>query len=185
MLPVEKCVNKIRPRALNRREFREYCQILYLEYGDLILQCELRWLSRGQVLKRLWKLKITVHDYLELKNELPEERALLCDNNWLSDLVFSVDVTSHINELSFKWQGKNKLFPSFVNDINAFNTKLIMFVENEDLCQSPHLKEQSECVKLLIMTAWQNTQQKTSYCKSDMKVVLMILVKKKTAYSLL
>ncbi|CAK9816443.1 General transcription factor II-I repeat domain-containing protein 2A [Anthophora plagiata] len=42
MLPVVKCVNKIRARALNRREFREYCELLDLEYGDLILYCEVR-----------------------------------------------------------------------------------------------------------------------------------------------
>ncbi|KAG7176726.1 General transcription factor II-I repeat domain-containing protein 2-like 2, partial [Homarus americanus] len=49
MLPVVKCVNKIRARALNRREFREYCEMLDLECGDLVLHCEVRWLSRGQL----------------------------------------------------------------------------------------------------------------------------------------
>lgn len=148
MLPVVKCVNKIRARALNRREFREYCEMLDLEYGDLVLHCEVRWLSRGQVLNRFWKLKNTVHDFLEEKNELLEERALLCDNNWLFDLAFLVDVTSHLNYLNLKLQGKSKLFPSLVNDINAFKMKLKLFVsqlENEDLSQFPHLKEQSEC----------------------------------------
>jgi len=50
-IPVVKCVNKIRARGLNRRQFREYCEMLDEEYGDLILHCEVRWLSRGQVLK--------------------------------------------------------------------------------------------------------------------------------------
>ena len=68
MLPV---VNKIRARALKRREFREYCEILDLEYGKLVLHCEVHWLSRGQVLKRFLKQKNTVHDFLEEKNELP------------------------------------------------------------------------------------------------------------------
>ena len=40
------------------------------------------------------------------------------------DLAFLVDVTSHINDLNLKLQGKSKLFPSLVNDINAFNMKL-------------------------------------------------------------
>lgn len=150
MLLVVKCVNKIRARGLNRREFREYCEMLDLEYGDLVLHCEVRWLSRGQVLSRFWKLKNTVHNFLEEKNELPEERALLCDNNWLFDLAFLVDVTSHLNDLNLKLQGKNKLFPSLVNDINAFKMKLKLFtsqLENEDLSQFPHLKEQSECAE--------------------------------------
>ena len=103
---------------------------------------------RGQVLKRSWKLKNTVNDFLQEKNKLPEERDLSCHNNWLFDFAFLVGVTSNINDLNLKQQGKNKLFPSLVNDINAFKMKLKMSVsqlEDEDLCQFPHLKGQSEC----------------------------------------
>lgn len=148
MLPVLKCVNKIRARALNRREFREFCEMLDMEYGDLALHSEVRWLSRGQVLNRFWKLKSAVHDFLEEKSELSEERALLSDSNWLFDLAFLTDVTIHLNALNLKLQGKGKLFPSLVNDINAFKMKLKLFVsqlENDDLSHFPHLKEQSEC----------------------------------------
>lgn len=80
------------------------------------------WLSKGLVLSRFWKLKDTVHNFLEEKNEVPEERALLCDNKWLFDLVLSVDVTSYLNDLNLKLQGKNKLFPSSVDHISAFKT---------------------------------------------------------------
>ena len=49
MTPVIKCVNKIRARGSNRREFREYCQLFDMEYGDLVLFCKVRWLSKGQL----------------------------------------------------------------------------------------------------------------------------------------
>jgi len=78
-----------------------------------------RWLSRGQVLKRFWKLKHIVHDFLEEKDELPKERALLCNENWLLDLAFLVHVLSQANYLNLKLQGKDKLFPSSVNDISV------------------------------------------------------------------
>ncbi|XP_076346237.1 general transcription factor II-I repeat domain-containing protein 2A-like isoform X1 [Tachypleus tridentatus] len=97
MIPVVKCVNKIRAKGLNRREFREYCEVLDMEYGDLILHCEVHWLSRGQVLKRFWKLKNIVHGFLEEKEELPEERILLCNEKWMFDSTFLVDITSHLN----------------------------------------------------------------------------------------
>ena len=132
-------------------------------------------------------MKNAVDNFLEEKNDLPEKRDLLCDNNWLFDMAFLVDVTSHINDLNLKLQGKSKLFPSLVNDINAFNMKLTMFVsqmENEDLCQSPHLKEQSECAAGHGSLA-RYTEKKTSYCRSHLKVIFMILVKKKAAYTLL
>ena len=47
MTPIIKCVNKIKARGLNRREFKEYCQLFDMEYGDLVLCCEVRWLSKG------------------------------------------------------------------------------------------------------------------------------------------
>ena len=70
VLPVVKCVNKIRAGALNRREFREYCEIFDSEYGDLALHCEVHWLSRGQVLQRFLELKNAFHDLFEEKKEL-------------------------------------------------------------------------------------------------------------------
>ena len=153
MVPVVKCVNKIRARGLNRRQFREYCELLDEEYGDLILHCEVRWLSRGQVLKQFWKLKSFVHNFLEEKDELPEERALVCNESWLIDLAFLVDITSHLNNLNLKLQGKDQLFPSLVNDISAFKMKLKVFIaqlEKKDLSQLPHLKEQSESVENIV-----------------------------------
>ena len=48
-----------------------------MQYGELILHCEVRRLSSGQVLRRFWKLDNIVHDFLEEKDELPEEK-LFC-----------------------------------------------------------------------------------------------------------
>ena len=63
-------------------------------------------------------------------------------------MALLVDVTSHINEKKLKLQGKNKLSPGLVNDIKAFHMQLRMLIfllEIEDLCEFPHLIEQSEC----------------------------------------
>ena len=50
MISVVERVNKIRARGLNRREFREHCGLLDMQYDDLILHCEVRRLSIGQFL---------------------------------------------------------------------------------------------------------------------------------------
>ena len=88
-------------------------------------------------------LKQAGHDVPEENNEPPEERALFCDNNWLCDLEFLVNVDDHLNHLNIELQGKNKLFPILINLINAFKTKLKLFisqVENEDVSQFPYMK---------------------------------------------
>ena len=83
-----------------------------MEYDNLILYCEVRWLSKGQLLKRFWKIKNVVADFLEEKDELPEIRSLLCNEKWLLDFAFLLDVTIHLNDLNSRLQGKDKLFPS-------------------------------------------------------------------------
>jgi len=45
------------------------------------------------------------------ENVLHEERALLCDNNWLFHLAFLVYATNCLNHLIMKLQARNKLFP--------------------------------------------------------------------------
>ena len=122
MTPVVKCVNKIRARGLNRREFRRYCQLFDMEYDDLVLYCEVRWLSKEQLLEQFWKLKNVVGDFLEEKDELPEIRSLLCNKKCL------LDVTIHLNDLNSRLQGKDKLFPSLVEQVIAFKKKLKLFV---------------------------------------------------------
>jgi len=59
-------------------------------------------------------LKQAVHNVLDEQNEPPEERALFCDNNWLFDLAFLVNVNDHLNHLNIKLQGKNKLFLNLI-----------------------------------------------------------------------
>ncbi|XP_076330028.1 general transcription factor II-I repeat domain-containing protein 2-like [Tachypleus tridentatus] len=84
---------------------------------------------------------------------------------WMFDSTFLVDITSHLNDLNSKLQGKDKLFPSLVNDISAFKMKLKLFIsqlKNKDFSQFPHLKEQSECV-----------QDNTKFTKYIEKIILL------------
>ena len=98
-----------------------------MEYDDLVLYCEVRWRFNGKLLERFWKLK-NVGDFLEEKDELPEIRSLLCNEKWLLDFAFLLDVIIHFNDLKSKLQGKDKLFPSLVENVIAFRRKLKQFV---------------------------------------------------------
>ncbi|KII61814.1 General transcription factor II-I repeat domain-containing protein 2A [Thelohanellus kitauei] len=46
---VVRCVNKICKSALNRREFWQFLSDMNEEYGELLVYCEVRWLSKGKV----------------------------------------------------------------------------------------------------------------------------------------
>ena len=48
------CVNFIKSRGLSHRQFQQFLQDVELEYGDLIFHGEVRWLSKGNLLKRFY-----------------------------------------------------------------------------------------------------------------------------------
>lgn len=141
---VVKCVNKIRAKSLNRREFRQFISELDAEYGELLLHCEVRWLSKGKVLSRFWDLKRSILEFLTEINELPIEREYLANNEWLNDLAFLVDITGHLNNLNLKLQASNNLFANLCNCVASFKMKLQLFViqlSEKKFDNFQHLKE--------------------------------------------
>jgi len=111
-----------------------------------LLHCEVRWLSKGQVLSLFLTLKDCVRQFL-IEIQLAIERDCLVDNQFLNDLAFLVDITGHLNTLNVKLQGSNKLFTNMCNDINSFKKKLGIFVgqfAQKKLDLFKHLKERAE-----------------------------------------
>ncbi|XP_015436740.1 PREDICTED: general transcription factor II-I repeat domain-containing protein 2-like [Dufourea novaeangliae] len=91
-------------RGLNHRQFASFLEDIECEYTDLPYYTEVRWLSSHKVLKRFFKLLDEIIIFLETENY---ECAELKDGQWIKDLAFSVDITSHLNQLNLKLQGKN------------------------------------------------------------------------------
>ena len=65
MSDVVKFINHIRSRALKHRQFRDFLVEIESEYEDVLYFTEVRWLSRGKVLKRFFELRAQVKAYME------------------------------------------------------------------------------------------------------------------------
>ena len=76
-------VNLILSSGLNNRHFRKSLVNTEAEYGDLVYFSNIRWLSRGSMLKRILKLQNEIIIFLQSKS-----------------LAFLVDITSHLNSLN-------------------------------------------------------------------------------------
>jgi glutaredoxin-related protein len=59
-------INFIKSRAHNHRQFKEYLADLVSEYED-VSYCEVRWLSKGQMLKRFYDLRQDIADFMAIK----------------------------------------------------------------------------------------------------------------------
>lgn len=83
-----KFINFIKSHPLNSRIFSALCKEMGSDHEHLLLHCEVRWLSRGNVLKRLIELKEEVSVFLEQnpptsKDAIFEFKDRFHDANWL------------------------------------------------------------------------------------------------------
>ena len=82
------------------------------------------------MLKHFYNLRQQVLEFLEEKESLPTERALLKNSSWLCDLAFLNDTFHYLNILNLKLQGKDCSLPTMLNSINGFKGKLDLFAAN-------------------------------------------------------
>ena len=65
---VVECVNLIKARPLNQRLFSPLCADMDADHEALLLHTEVRWLSRGRVLKRVFELREQIAFFLRQQN---------------------------------------------------------------------------------------------------------------------
>ena len=100
-----KIINFIKTRTLKSRLFSNLCTDTYSHYTDLLLHAEVRWISKGQSLRRLLLLKDKIEIILiEQKNDLA---AFFQNDQWLSKLCYLSDIFEKLNDLNLSLQGRN------------------------------------------------------------------------------
>ncbi|CAH1986623.1 unnamed protein product [Acanthoscelides obtectus] len=120
---VVKNANNIRAQALQRRLFKT----LDCQYGALLLQSEVRWLSMGRVLKRFNDIIYAIVQFFKQRYELIPE---LENSIWLRDFSFLVDITEKLNELNLHIQERGKELSEIISDIKAFMKNLEFWEQN-------------------------------------------------------
>lgn len=121
---VVKTVNFIRSRALNHRQFKSFLEAMESEYGELLYHTDVRWLSRGNVLKRFFAMKEEIGLFMASKDADISE---LGDPKFNSDLAFLCDLTSHMNDLNTHLQGRTKVVTNMFDAIKSLKCKLLLW----------------------------------------------------------
>lgn len=150
MTLVVKIINKIIASALNHRQFRALLDEVNAQYKDLLMFNNVRWLSRGAVLKRFAACLEHIKEFLINKGiNYPE----LCDDMWLQKFYFSVDLTSSLNQLNKKLQGKGNIAHTLLETILSFEQQLQLYEEDIGSGNLDHfesLKEYTESMSCAI-----------------------------------
>lgn len=116
-----KIINFIKSQPLNARLFNKLCDEVGTEHHQLLLHTDVRWLSRGKTLKRLFELREQVGDFVS--EHLHPLAALLKDFNWLAHLAYLVDIFSRLNELNLELQGTDTPVLHMYDRVSGFMKK--------------------------------------------------------------
>ena len=135
----------VRARVLNHRQFQHMLEEMDNQYGDLLYYYEVRWLSRGAMLQRVYQLRAELTIFSREKGmEVPE----LSDAKWMTDFAFLVDITNHLNMLNSKMQGMNQFINVFYEHIYAFEVKLQLWehpLKESNCVHFPTLRSHQPC----------------------------------------
>ncbi len=166
---VVKCVNFIKSKGLNNRQFKELLLELETDYGDLLYCCEVRWLSKGSMLNRFYVLKNEIKLFMDMKGEpIPE----LDQDQWMCDLAFLVDITSHLNKLNLKLQGPDKMITSLLTTIKSFELMSqlwILQLKQGNMVHFPTLQKQNPGSTMVYATECSNLYDEFERRFQDLK----------------
>ena len=141
--PVVSVVNIIRARGLNHRQFISLLEDMDAEHSDVLYHNNVRWLSVGNVLKRVWDLREEIVIFLEMKGIECDFRRKIQEKEWKFELMFAVDVLQTMNELNVKLQGKDLFAHDMYMNVKTFNRQLDLLSKQAgkgNFCHFPTLK---------------------------------------------
>ena len=117
-----KIVNFVKSRSLHIRLFRKLCEDMESEHKNLLYYTKVRWLSKGNVLSRVFELRDELKIYL---NDTKPELAFHFTNaKFIACLAYVVDIFHSLNTLNLKMQRKEKNIIQNMDSISAFVEKL-------------------------------------------------------------
>ncbi|KAG1925210.1 protein FAM200B, partial [Pimephales promelas] len=148
MTTVMRLVNFLRASsALQHRLLRSFLTEVNAEFDDLLLHNNVRWLSKGKVLERFWTLRKELETFLlDQKSAKAKQFVEFLQNEEKMEIVaFLSDITSHLNDLNMKLQGKNNTVCNLTSAVCAFQKKLELFKCDlqQDLLHFPKLLNQT------------------------------------------
>ena len=122
-----KMVNHIKSSALNTRLFQNLCLNMNADHKTLLYHTEVRWLSKGNVLRRFLDLNVEVKEFFKLQGK-DDWVALIDDNSWLLNLSYLTDIFEKLNTLNLSLQGNECYLMDFTDMLTAFQNMLDLWI---------------------------------------------------------
>ena len=125
MSVIIKVVNYVKSSALNTRLFSKLCKDMDADHTALLYHTQVRWLSKGNMLSRIFELREEVKLFLVAKQK--HDLLLAFGGDGFSTyryLAYIADIFEALNQLNKKLQGPGTNIIVHSDAINAFVEKL-------------------------------------------------------------
>ena len=119
---VIKIISHIKVHALNSHLFTQLCEEMDAEHTRLLLYTEVRWLSKGRSLARVFELREPLQRFL-LEKQSPLA-AHFSDTEWVAKLAYLCDTCNLLNKLNLSLQGRTTTVFKSADKVAAFKDKL-------------------------------------------------------------
>ncbi|KAL7868147.1 hypothetical protein SRHO_G00095310 [Serrasalmus rhombeus] len=119
MSAVTQTVNFIRSKGLNHRQCQSFMREIDSEFADIPYHTEVRWLSRGKVLNRVFELCNEVCQFMGSKGT---DSTVLRDEKWKCELAFLADGSSQ--SVNLQLQGHDRMITDMYDAVKAFQIQM-------------------------------------------------------------
>ena len=125
-------INTIKSSSLKTRPFSQLCQELGSDHKALLYHTKVRWLSRGNVIRRVESLKKELSKFVRRDNKTRSVEFIqkLSDSRWFQRLAYLSDILSRLNILKLSLQGHFHTVIDFMDNLWSFIMK-VNLLENK------------------------------------------------------
>jgi len=131
-------VKFIREKALNHHQFQIFAKSEWeADHRNVICYCDVRWVSRAYLLKKIAGLKDPIQAFMTYKNKPILE---FDDPQFVADFAFLTNIPSHVATVTLKRQLREQLINTLFSHVKAFQAKLTLFhyqLAKKDLSHFP------------------------------------------------
>ena len=119
---IVKIVNFVKMSALNIRLFARLCADLGSDHTCLLFHTEVRWLSRGNMTRRVFELRNELLEFYEKRNH--NFKNDFANTEFFSRLAYLSDIFDTLNQINMFFEGPNSTIADFVSKLQAYLRKL-------------------------------------------------------------
>ena len=123
-----KIVNFIKTSALNSRLFARLCEDVSSTQKCLLFHTEVRWLSRGNMTRRVFELRHELLTFFKEKNH--DFKDYFENDDLISRMAYLSDIFQALNIINFWFQKSNSNIAAFISKLEAFTRKLDFWTKN-------------------------------------------------------